>query len=191
VVVFLAEVDRQGCQAIAQRIKRLAAEHAFLVGGKAVPLPVIAVTATYPDEALTEEELLQVTEARLRALTSRTLRILVVDDEQKARDLLKKTLEGHGYKVLTSAGGPQALAQLSTESVDLILLDLMMPGIDGYEVYHLIREDPKTKDIPVIIVTGKGERKDRELGLERPTYNYIVKPFQVEELLAKVREVLL
>ena len=90
----------------------------------------------------------------------------------------------------TAASGPDALQQLQRLRVDLILMDLMMPVMDGYEVSHLLREHPVTKDVPVIIVTAKGERKDRQLGLEGPTYNYLMKPFQIEELLAKVREVL-
>ena len=65
-----------------------------------------------------------------------------------------------------------------------------MPVMVGYEVYHLIRENPATKEVPVIIVTAKEERKDRQLGIEGPTYNYLMKPFQIEELVAKVREVL-
>jgi DNA-binding response OmpR family regulator len=66
-----------------------------------------------------------------------------------------------------------------------------MPVMDGYEVYHLMKEDPVTKNVPVIIVTGRGERKDRQLGMESANYNYLAKPFELEELLAKVREALL
>ncbi len=66
----------------------------------------------------------------------------------------------------------------------------MTPVMDGYEVYHLLKEDPSTKEIPVIMITAKGERKDRQLGMESATYNYLPKPFQLEDLLAKVQEVL-
>jgi two-component system alkaline phosphatase synthesis response regulator PhoP len=65
-----------------------------------------------------------------------------------------------------------------------------MPEMDGYEVYHLLKENPATRDIPVVIVTAKGERKDRQLGVEAAPYNYVTKPFLAEELVAKVRDVL-
>ena len=117
-------------------------------------------------------------------------KILVVDDEPKIRQFIQEVLELQDYEVLTAASGPDALQQLKRTRADLILMDLMMPVMDGYEVYHLLRENPATKDVPVIIVTAKEERKDRQLGLEGPTYNYLMKPFQIEELLDKVREVL-
>jgi len=69
-------------------------------------------------------------------------------------------------------------------------LDVLMPVMDGYEVYHLLKENPQTQDIPVIIVTGKGVRADRRLGIEVGPYNYLTKPLQLEELVAKVYEVL-
>ena len=92
--------------------------------------------------------------------------------------------------MVVAANGPEALERLKQEKVDVILLDVLMPVMDGYEVYHLLKETPETKDIPVIIVTAKGERKDRQLGIESVPYHYISKPFQLEDLLAKIREVL-
>ena len=117
-------------------------------------------------------------------------RIMVVDDEPKIRQFLKEALELREYAVLTAASGPDALEQLKHDRVNVILLDLMMPVMDGYEFYHVLKETPQLADIPVIIVTAKGERKDRQLGMETGSYNYISKPFQIEDLLAKVREVL-
>jgi len=189
-IVILAEADQAGSLAISQRIKRLAAKRTFAVGDQALKLSLVTTTATYPDEASTEEELLKLTEIRLQQLESQKTRVLVVDDEEKVRDLLKRTLEHEGYEVVTAAGGPEALEQLKGTSVDLILLDLLMPVMDGYELYHLLREDPRTREVPVIIVTAKGERKDRRLGLEHPTYNYLTKPFQLEELLMKMQQAL-
>jgi len=116
---------------------------------------------------------------------------MIIDDEAKIRQFLKEVLELREYEVLTAASGPDALEQLQHHRVDLILLDLMMPVMDGYEVYHLLKEHPRMRNVPVIIVTAKGERKDRQLGMESPTYNHIVKPFQVEDLLVKIRDVLL
>jgi signal transduction histidine kinase len=190
VVVFLKETGRADCQAMTAGITQAIKGWTVEINGKTLSIPIEAVTATYPDEALTEEELLQVTEARLRALTSRTLRILVVDDEPKIRQFLKGALEMHAYQVLTASDGEQALAILKDEPVDLILLDLMMPGIDGYEVNRLLKADPKMREIPVIIVTAKGNRQDREAGLQHAAYNYVAKPFDLEDLLARIRDTL-
>ncbi|PIQ83487.1 MAG: hypothetical protein COV75_07250 [Candidatus Omnitrophica bacterium CG11_big_fil_rev_8_21_14_0_20_63_9] len=189
-VVILAEVDQAGAKAIADRMRRTMEERAFTLGSQTVHVTVRATSATYPDEATTWEELVQLSERRLpRPDVSKTT-ILIVDDEPKIRQFLKQALELREYDVLAAASGPDALEQLKRQPVDLVLLDLMMPVMDGYEVYHLLKEDPKTRDIPVIIVTAKGERKDRQLGLDNSTYNYITKPFQLEDLLAKVQEVL-
>jgi DNA-binding response OmpR family regulator len=121
---------------------------------------------------------------------SRPLRVLVVDDEPKIRQFLKGALEMHAYEALTASDGEQALAILRDEPVDLILLDLMMPGIDGYEVDRRLKADPKLKAIPVIIVTAKGERKDRQSDVQHVAHNYVAKPFDLEDLLARIRDTL-
>ena len=189
-VVILAEVAKAGAQAIAERIKHIIEEHEFTLAGKTLRVPIVTATATYPEEAVTEDELLATTERRLQQVTTAKTRIMVIDDEPKIRRFLKEALELRDYEVLAAASGPDALEQLKNHKVDLILLDLIMPVMDGYEVYHLLKEDPATKEIPVIIVTARGERKDRQLGLESASYNYVAKPFQLEDLIAKVREVL-
>ena len=189
-VLVLAEVDRAGSQAIAQRIKQSLEQRRLSIGQQSLKLTITTATATYPDEAVAEDELLKVAEGRLQRTEKPRTRILVVDDEPKIRRFLKEALELREYDVLAAASGPDALEQLKSHKVDLVLLDLIMPVMDGYEVYHLLKESPETKDVPVIIVTAKGERKDRQLGLDGASYNYITKPFQLEDLLAKVREVL-
>jgi CheY-like chemotaxis protein len=137
------------------------------------------------------EELLRLAESRLKTtFHPPAFHVLVVDDEPKFRRFLKEALELHGFDIVTAASGPDALEKLKATSVDLILLDLLMPVMDGYQVYHLIREDQRTKDIPILIVTAQGERLDRVLGIEQPTYHYIAKPFQIEELLAKMQALL-
>ena len=92
--------------------------------------------------------------------------------------------------MVTAASGPDALALLSVQPVDLILLDVVMPVMDGFELYHILKENPKTRQIPVLIVTGRGERADRLLGMESPTYHYITKPVEADVLLAKIQELL-
>ena len=189
VLVILAEVDKAGAQAIANRMLRTVNEHAFAAGSKPLTVSVGMTTATYPEEAVTEDGLLKLIESRL-ALPEAEKRIMVIDDEPKIRQFLKEALEMREYQVVEAASGPEALQQLKDQRVDVILLDLMMPVMNGYEVYHLLKETAATKDIPVIIVTAKGERKDRELGLQGASYNYVAKPFQLEDLLVKIREVL-
>jgi diguanylate cyclase (GGDEF)-like protein len=189
-VVLFAEVDQGGAAAIAQRLSRLASLRSFTVGEKSIRLKFTAASATYPEEALTEDELLKVIEARLRPAALAKKRVMVVDDEPKIRQFIQEALEMREYDVLCAASGPDALEQLKAHPVDVILLDLMMPVMDGYEVYHLLKENPLTRGTPVIIVTAKGERKDRMLGMEGTPYNYISKPFQVEDLFSKVQEVL-
>ncbi|MBI4004082.1 MAG: response regulator [Candidatus Omnitrophica bacterium] len=189
-IVILAEVDKTGAQAIADRIKRIIESKTFTVRSQSVTVRLVTTTATYPDEALTEDELLKLTEQRLQQTVKAKTRIMVIDDEPKVRHFLKEALELREYDVLTAASGPDALELLKNHKADLILLDLMMPVMDGYEVYHLLKENPDTKEVPVIIVTAKGERKDRQLGMDGTPYNYLAKPFQLEDLMAKVHDVL-
>ncbi len=189
-IVVFAGVDKRTAQAIAERVRGILEERSFAVGETAVRLSIRAATATYPEDAGTEEALLRLVEGHLQQGGEPRMRVLVVDDEPKIRRLIKDALEQRAYEVLVAASGPEALEALRRQPVDLILLDVMMPVMDGYEVYHLLREDPHTRDIPVIIVTSKGERKDRQLGMESLSYNYVTKPFQFEDLLAKMQEVL-
>ena len=189
-IVILAEVDQTGAAAIADRIKRIVEAKTFTINSQSVSVRFLTATATYPDEAMTEDELLKLTEQRLKPTQTAKTRIMVIDDEPKIRQFLKEALELREYEVLAAASGPDALEQLKSQRVHLILLDLIMPVMDGYEVYHLLKENPDTKEVPVIIVTAKGERKDRQLGMDDAPYNYVAKPFQLEDLIAKVREVL-
>ncbi|MBI4343929.1 MAG: response regulator [Candidatus Omnitrophica bacterium] len=189
-VVILAEVDKAGAQIIAGRVKQAIEKHVFQIAGTAFSIPIVVTAATYPDEAMNERELFALCENRLSQAHVARTKILVVDDEPKIRRFLKEALELRDYEVLAAASGPEALEQLKHQTVDVILLDVMMPVMDGYEVYHLLKEDQKTRGVPVIIVTAKGERKDRQLGMDTTHYNYITKPFQLEDLLAKIQEVL-
>ena len=190
-LVLLRAVPAAGARRIAGRLKRLVEARPVPVPGGAVTIPVVTATATYPEEGLTEAELLQLTERRLQRGDAPPTRVLVVDDEPKIRQFLKEVLELREYTVTTAASGPEALEALKRHPVECILLDVMMPVMDGYELYHLLKEDPATQAIPVIIVTAKGERKDRELGLAvRAPYAYVTKPFQLDELIATLQQVL-
>jgi DNA-binding response OmpR family regulator len=112
--------------------------------------------------------------------------ILVVDDEADILNFLELVLKERGYDVLTAAGGQQALAEAREHLPDLVLLDIMMPQMDGWEVLRLLRVDPRTAAIPVAMISARTDAKDRVQGLQEGALDYICKPFSLEDLLAKV-----
>ena len=113
--------------------------------------------------------------------------VLVVDDEQALRDFIRKNLEARGFSVHTAANGLEALAVFNTQALDLIILDVMMPHMDGLETTRRIRLQALT---PIIILTALSEEKDKVAALDLGADDYLTKPFGVEELLARVRAVL-
>ncbi|MBS1149246.1 MAG: phoB-2 [Myxococcaceae bacterium] len=117
-------------------------------------------------------------------------RILVVEDEQDLGDLLAYNLGAAGHQVQLARTGAAALAKLREDPPQLVLLDLMLPDISGAEVARLIRAEPATARVPIIIVTARGEEADRVRGLELGADDYVVKPFSVKELLLRVKAVL-
>ncbi len=114
-------------------------------------------------------------------------RIFVVDDDNNIAELLQLYFEKEGFTVLTFSNGSAALAAVKKEAPSLVVLDIMMPQMDGYEVLKEIR---KVSAIPVIMLTAKGETFDKVLGLELGADDYMVKPFEPKELLARVKAVL-
>jgi two-component system alkaline phosphatase synthesis response regulator PhoP len=121
---------------------------------------------------------------------SRSLKILIVDDEKDIVDLVAYNLEKEGYETLKALDGEKALQIVRTKTPDLVILDLMLPGIQGLEVCKRIRKVTETAAIPIIMLTAKGEEIDKVLGLEVGADDYITKPFSVKELLARVKAVL-
>jgi CheY-like chemotaxis protein len=117
-------------------------------------------------------------------------RILVVDDDENILNLEKTILEGKGFQVTRAAGGAEALTLLGTGSFDLVLLDVMMPGVDGFTVCRKIKEDPRTKDLPVIFLTAKGGGDALAEGFESGAVMYINKPFTANKLLTIVNTML-
>ncbi len=113
--------------------------------------------------------------------------ILVVDDEATIREVVRRYLEREGFGVREAADGYQALDTIKDEPVDLILLDLMLPGIDGLTLTQYLRQD---RDIPIIMLTAKGEASDRIRGLDLGADDYITKPFSPQEVVSRVRAVL-
>jgi two-component system response regulator MprA len=115
------------------------------------------------------------------------MRILVVDDDPAIVSLIKRGLTFEGYAVETAADGVEALTKARDLEPDLILLDIMMPGIDGISVSRQVRQ---VSDVPILMVTAKGTVSDRVAGLDSGADDYLVKPFAVDELLARVRALL-
>ena len=111
-------------------------------------------------------------------------KILVVDDEKEIADLLEIYLISDGFEVLKAYNGEEGLRILEQEKVDLMLLDVMMPGIDGLEMCRRVRED---KNIPIIIVSAKSQELDKILGLSTGADDYVSKPFNPLELMARVK----
>lgn len=117
-------------------------------------------------------------------------KILVVDDEEDILELVRYNLDKDGYKITCALTGEEALKKARAEIFDLIILDLMLPGIDGLEVTRKLKDDPKTRGVPVIMLTAKGEESDVVAGLELGADDYITKPFSPRILTARVRAVL-
>ncbi len=119
-----------------------------------------------------------------------TRKILVVDDEKDIVDLISYNLEKEGFSVVKAYDGEVALTLVREKKPDLMILDLMLPGIQGIDVCKLIRGSEKMSDLPIIMLTAKGGESDRVLGLELGADDYMTKPFSVRELVARVRTVL-
>jgi two-component system alkaline phosphatase synthesis response regulator PhoP len=117
-------------------------------------------------------------------------RILVVDDEEDILELLRFNLAREGYRVACAASGETAFQEARSRQPDLILLDLMLPGMDGLEVCRLLKGDPKTAGIPIIMLTAKSEESDIVAGLELGADDYVTKPFSPKVVIARIRTAL-
>ncbi|MBI4544247.1 MAG: response regulator transcription factor [Gemmatimonadetes bacterium] len=124
------------------------------------------------------------------AIKAAPARILVVEDEPDIAALLAYHLTREGFRVRTAAGGPEALEALSRERPDLLVLDLMLPGLSGYDVLAELKRQPETADLPVVVLTAMREEADRIRGLELGADDYVTKPFSPQELVLRVAAVL-
>jgi len=120
---------------------------------------------------------------------SRAERILIVDDQRDILDLTAAVLHGDGYEVSAVDSGAEALDLLARESFDLVLLDINMPGMDGWETLRLIRADELLAGLPVVMFSVKGELRDKVQSMQEGALDYITKPFEVDQLLGRVRRV--
>lgn len=128
------------------------------------------------------------------ALTGRetqpSLKVLVIDDEESIVDLIKLGLKYEGFQVEAAFDGPEGLAAAQRIDPDLIILDSILPGVDGLEVLRQLRLNPITRDVPVLMLTAKGKVQDKVTGLETGADDYLAKPFSFEEFVARIRAIL-
>ncbi len=117
-------------------------------------------------------------------------RILLVDDEPALLELMQIRLEASGYEIIPASDGQQALDLARKEMPELIILDLMLPKVDGYKVCRVLKSDDRYKKIPILLFTARAQESDKELGKEAGADGYIVKPFEPSALLAKIKEFL-
>lgn len=117
-------------------------------------------------------------------------KILVVDDEVYILHILEFSLGAEGFEVITANNGEVAVEKAIQEKPDLIVLDIMMPVLDGYETCRRLKREPETKHIPVILLTAKGRDADKRLGFEVGAIDYVVKPFSPNRLIGRVEEII-
>lgn len=117
-------------------------------------------------------------------------KILIVDDEQDIVDLVSYNLEKEGFKTVKAYDGETALRLVKTQKPDLLILDLMLPRMNGLDVCRAIRRNPETANVPIIMLTAKGDEVDKIIGLEIGADDYMTKPFSIKELIARVRSIL-
>ncbi|MBI1797260.1 MAG: response regulator transcription factor [Candidatus Eisenbacteria bacterium] len=116
--------------------------------------------------------------------------VMLIEDEKEIRELARYNLERAGYRVASLADGEQGLARVFASRPDLLVLDLMLPGLTGLEVLRELRGEPATRDLPVLVLTARSTEMDRLLGFEHGADDYLVKPFSPRELVARVRALL-
>jgi len=116
--------------------------------------------------------------------------ILIIEDEQDIRELVKYNLQREGFAVLEAESGEQGLTLVERAAPDLILLDLMLPGKDGLEICRILKREERTRDIPVVMMTARGEESDIVTGLELGAEDYVVKPFSPNVLCSRVKAIL-
>jgi two-component system alkaline phosphatase synthesis response regulator PhoP len=117
-------------------------------------------------------------------------KILIADDEEDVVTTLQFTLEKEGYQCLTAYDGKEALDKAKRENPDLIILDIMMPKMNGYEVSRLLKFDARFKHIPIVMLTARTQAKDKEIGRDTGADVYITKPFEMDDLVSTVHNIL-
>ena len=117
-------------------------------------------------------------------------KILVVEDDANAVKLIEYTLEQEGYQVITASDGLEGLTKAQFEHPDLIVLDIMLPGLDGYEICHQLRQKPETAELPILMLSAKARKEDKDTGLKTGADDYLAKPADPSLIVAKVEALL-
>jgi len=117
-------------------------------------------------------------------------KILVIEDDPSALRLVQYTLEQEGYQVLTATNGLAGIRKAQNEELDLIVLDIMLPGIDGFEICHRLRAEPQTAQLPILMLSAKAQEIDRATGLKVGADDYLTKPADPSEIISRVRTLL-
>ena len=117
-------------------------------------------------------------------------KILVIEDDPASLRLMQYTLGHGGYEVLTALNGMEGLKKAQSEEPDLVILDIMLPGIDGFEICHRLRAEPQTAQLPIIMLSGKAREVDKETGLKVGADDYLIKPASPSEIIDKVESLL-
>ena len=117
-------------------------------------------------------------------------KVFIADDESGFVATLKSRLEFEGYDITTAPDGKAALEQIPVEKPDLVLLDIMMPNVNGYQVCRELKEDPDTSSIPILMLTAKSQESDKFWGMEAGADDYMTKPFDMDELIKKIERLL-
>ncbi|MFC1708662.1 response regulator transcription factor [Candidatus Omnitrophota bacterium] len=117
-------------------------------------------------------------------------KILLVDDEGQLVEMVKMRLEANGYRVVTAGDGQEGLDKARQENPDLIILDLMLPKMDGYKVCRMLKFDEKYKSIPIVLFSARAQEEDKQLGIQVGADAYIAKPFEPEALMEKIEELI-
>ena len=117
-------------------------------------------------------------------------RILLVDDEPSIVKMVAKRLEVEGFDVLVAADGQEGLTKAQTEHPDLIILDLMLPKLNGYEICTMLKQDTRYQRVPIVLFTAKTQERDEQLGMECGANAYVRKPFRAQELVEKIRSLI-
>ena len=117
-------------------------------------------------------------------------KVLIADDHPEAVELVRVTLEDEDYEIVNTSNGKETLKKARAEKPDIVLLDVVMPKMDGFEVCRQLRKDPQTKEILIVVLTAKGQEVDKERGRKVGADDYITKPFSPSALLIKIEEIL-
>lgn len=117
-------------------------------------------------------------------------KILVVDDSNTLREMISDLLKGSGMKIDVASNGIEALEKIEISRPDLVVLDIVMPGMNGYELCRKLKSDPKTQNVPVVLCSSKGEEFDRYWGMKQGADAYITKPFHPNDLIGTVKQLL-